>query len=170
MRIVFIPPSEDDFKSLFLSVPLHKGGGLSDINVFQPRHHTISPRTRKGGGIFSFLARRVLPFIIKAAKPSAKTFATSVLKDAISGDTPIKHSIKKHGIKALRETGIKMLSGSGRITKKKKKRRSNLVLKTLPTRIKKKKYSAGRYKKDIFDIIWLVYVQPLLEQHLPSRD
>ena len=154
MRIAFIPPSEDYFKSLFLSTPLHKGGGLSDINIFQPRHHTVSPRSRKGGGIFSFLAKKVLPFIIKAAKPSAKTFATSVLKDAITGKTPIKDSIKKHGIKAVKETGMKMLTGSGRVTKKKKK--SAPVLKALRTRVKKKKYSAGRYKKDIFDIIWLV--------------
>ena len=152
MRIVFIPPSEDDFKSLFLSTPLHKGGGLSDINIFQPRQHTISPRSRKGGGIFSFLAKKVLPFIIKAVKPSAKTFATSVLKDVITGKTPIKQSIKKHGIKAVKETGMKMLTGSGRIIKKKK---SKQVLKTLRSRVKKK-YSAGRYKKDIFDIIWLV--------------
>ena len=152
MRIAFIPPSEDDFKSLFLSTPLHKGGGLSDINIFQPRHHTVSPRSRKGGGIFSFLAKKVLPFIIKAAKPSAKTFATSVLKDVITGKTPIKQSIKKHGIKAVKETGMKMLTGSGRIIKKKK---SKQVLKTLRSRVKKK-YSAGRYKKDIFDIIWLV--------------
>ena len=88
------------------------------------------------------------------AKPSVKTFATSVLKDAITGKTPIKQSIKKHGIKALKETGMKMLSGSGRITKKKK---SIPVLKALWARLKtnKKKYSTGRYK-DIFDIVRLV--------------
>ena len=35
MRITFIPPSENEFKLLFTSSPLHKGGGLDAINIFQ---------------------------------------------------------------------------------------------------------------------------------------
>ena len=112
MRISFIPPSEHDFKVLFSSTPLHKGGGLDNISVFQPRRSTHARGNRRGGGIFSFIAKRVLPFIFKAAKPSAKTFVSSVVKDAIKGKRPIKQSLKKHGIKALKDTGLKLLSGS----------------------------------------------------------
>ena len=74
MRITFIPLSEDEFKLLSTSSPLHKGGGLDDINIFQPKQTFLMQRSRRGGGILSFLAKRVLPFIFKAAKPSAKTF------------------------------------------------------------------------------------------------
>ena len=110
MRISFIPPSEHDFKVLFLSTPLHKGGGLDDINVFQPRRSMHACRNRRGAGIFSFMAKRVLPFIFKAAKPSAKTFISSVVKDAIKSKRPIKESLKKHRIKALKDSGLKLLS------------------------------------------------------------
>ena len=38
-----------------------------------------------------------------------------------SSATPIKQSIKKHGIKALKDTELKLLSGSGKIKKKEEK-------------------------------------------------
>ena len=122
MRITFMPPSEHEFKMLFLSTPLRKGGGIQDISVFQPKYSSLSRKSRKGGGIFSFLTKRVLPFIFKAAKPSAKTFISSVVDDVTTGKRPIKQSIKKHGIKALKDTGIKLISGSGR------KKKNNLQL------------------------------------------
>ena len=90
MRVAFIPPSEHEFKTLFLSTPLRKGGGLDDINIYQPKYPPTTVRYRKGGGIFSFLAKRVLPVIFKAAKPSAKVFAKSVMEDALSGKKIIK--------------------------------------------------------------------------------
>ena len=126
MRISFIPPSEYEFKVLFSSAPLHKGSGLDDINIFQPKRFYHTPWNRRGGGIFSFIAKRVLPFIFRVAKPSAKEFVSSVVKDTIKGKRPIKQSIKKHGIKALKDTGLKLLSGSGKITKRRKKRRKLL--------------------------------------------
>ena len=95
MRISFIPPSEYEFKVLFSSTPLHKGSGLDDINIFQPKriHHSVG--NRRGGGIFSFIAKRVLPFIFKAAKPAAKQFVSSVVKDTINGKKPLITIIKK---------------------------------------------------------------------------
>ena len=152
MRITFIPPTEHDFKMLFLSSPLRKGGGLQDINIFQPKYSTLSRKSRKGGGIFSFLAKRVLPFIFKAAKPSAKTFISSVVDDVTSGKRPIKQSIKKHGIKALKDTGMKLISGSGKV--RRRKRRNPLkTIKNKKIMKKKKKKVVRRYKSDIFDII-----------------
>ena len=118
MRISFIPPSEYEFKSLFSSSPLHKGSGLDDINIVQPKRFYHTPGDRRGGGIFSFIAKRVLPFIFRAAKPSAKKSVSSVVRDTIKGKRPIKLSIKNHGIKVLKDTGSKLLSGSGKITKR----------------------------------------------------
>ena len=154
MRISFIPPSEYKFKVLFSSSPLHKGSGLDDINIFQPKriHHSVG--NRRGGGIFSFIGKRVLPFIFKAAKPAAKQFVSSVVKDTINGKKPLKQSLKKHGIKALKDTGLNLLSGSGKIMKKRKKRRGKYK-----GRINNRKKSSNnrktrrRYKNDIFSTI-----------------
>ena len=156
MRISFIPPTEHEFNILFSHKPLHKGGGLSDINFFQPRQPSIPRKTRKGGGIFSFITKRVLPFIFRAAKPSAKEFVSSVVNDTIIGKRPIKQSIKKHGIKALKDTGLKLLSGSGKIIKKRKKTKTYFKKNINKINKKKKKKTINvkyRYKKDIFDMI-----------------
>ena len=153
MRISFIPPSEYEFKVLFSSTPLHKGSGLDDISIFQPKrlHHSVG--NRRGAGIFSFIAKRVLPFIFKAAKPAAKQFVSSVVKDTIKGKKPLKESLKKHGIKALKDTGLNLLSGSGKIMKKRR-----ITSKYLPINKMKKKNSNNRktrrrYKNDIFSTI-----------------
>ena len=161
MRISFIPPSEYEFKVLFPSSPLHKGSGLDDINIFQPKRFYHTPGNGRGGGIFSFIAKRVLPFIFIAAKPSAKEFVSSVVKDTIKGKRPIKQSIKKHGIKALKDTGLKLLSGSGKITKKKKRRKykGRIVSKYLRKNNNNKKKNTKktktrrRYMNDIFSSI-----------------
>ena len=163
MRISFISPSEYEFKVLFSTSPLHKGSGLDDISIFQPKrlHHSVG--NRRGGGIFSFIAKRVLPFIFKAVKPAAKQFVSSVVKETIKGKRPIKQSLKKHGIKALKDTGLKLLSGSGKIIKKERKRRrkykGRIISKYLTINKKKKKKKSNikktrrRYKNDIFSTI-----------------
>ena len=157
MRIVFTPPSEEEFKQLFLSVPLRKGGGVEDISVFQP-HLPYSQRyNRKGAEFFSFIsgiAKRVLPFLFKAAKPAAKEFGSAIVNDVIKGNVPIKQSLKKHGIKALKDTSLRLFKGSGRITKRKKrgvkKRKKKIKKKCIR---KNKKKTRTEYKSDIFFLI-----------------
>ena len=153
MRISFIPPSEHEFKVLFSSTPLHKGSGLDDISIFQPKRLHQSVGNRRGAGIFSFIAKRVLPFIFKAAKPAAKQFVSSVVKDTIKGKKNLKESLKKHGIKALKDTGLNLLSGSGKVMKKRR-----IISKYLPiNKIKKKngnnRKTRQRYKNNIFSTI-----------------
>ena len=153
MRISFIPPSEHEFKVLFSSTSLHKGSGLDYISIFQPKrlHHSVG--NRRGAEIFSFIAKRVLSFIFKAAKPAAKQFVSSVVKDTIKGKKTLKESLKKHGIKALKDRGLNLLSGSGKIMKKRR-----ITSKYLPiNKIKKKngnnRKTRRRYKNDIFSTI-----------------
>ena len=160
MRISFIPPSEYEFKVLFSSSPLHKGSGLDDISIFQPKRLHRSVGNRRGGRIFSFIVKRVLPFIFKAAKPAAKQFVSSVVKDTIKGKKPIKQSLKKHGIKALKDTGLNLLSGSGKIIKERRgKYKGRITSKYLTINKKKKKKNSNnrktrrRYKNDIFSTI-----------------
>ena len=105
--------------------------------------------------------RRVLPFIFKAAKPAAKQFVSSVVKDTIKGKKPLKQSLIKHGIKALKDTGLNLLSGSGKIMKKRRKRRRKYkgrITSKYLTMNKRKKNSNNRktrrrYKNDIFSTI-----------------
>ena len=143
MRILFTPPSEDEFKHLFLSSPLRKGGGLEDISVFQPK----GIPHRRGSGILSFIsgvAKKILPFLMKAAKPAAKEFGSSVVRDVLN-KKPIRRSLKKNGLKALKKTGMRLIRGSGKVTKTKKRRR------TVKNNKKKKKNTRGKYKRCIFD-------------------
>ena len=95
------------------------------------------------------MAKRVLPFIIKAAKPAAKEFGSAVIKDVIEGDKPIRKSLKQNGIKALKQTGLRLMRGSGRVHKKNKKIKK-LVKRNGSKRTKKR---TSRYKRDIFDMI-----------------
>ena len=90
--------------------------GFDHISIYQPKSFSQYSRNRRGGGIFSFIARRVLPFVFKAAKPAAKIFISSVVKDTITRKKKtFKESVKKHGLKALN-----ILNGAGKTRKKKK--------------------------------------------------
>ena len=44
---------------------------------------------------FHLYLKELLPFIFRTAKPSAKEFVSSVVKDTIKGKRPIKQYIKK---------------------------------------------------------------------------
>ena len=89
-----------------------------------------------------------MPFIIKAAKPAAKEFGTSVIRDVMEGKKPLRKSLKQNGINALKQTGIRLISGSGRV----KKTRKTLVINNRRKKKKKKKGICG-YKRDIFDTL-----------------
>ena len=82
MRVTFTPPSENDFKQLFLSSPLRKGAGLEDISIFQPKGIPY----RRGSGLLSVIsgvAKKILPFLMRMAKPATKEFGHSVVRDVI---------------------------------------------------------------------------------------
>lgn len=162
MRVVFAPPSEVEFKTLFLSEPLRKGGGLEDISVFYPSH-------RRGGGVFSAIAgiaRRVLPFLLNVAKPSVKEFGRSVLSDVVNDQLPLRESLKRHGVTALKSTGRRILNGSGRVARKKvgggvrrtlassAARRGNKKNKKKKKRMTNRRVkSRSKYNKDVYDLL-----------------
>ena len=126
MRIAFTPPTDGDFKKLFLSSPLVKGGGMEDISIFTPK----GMHYRRGSGVLSFIsgvAKRILPFLIRAAKPAAREFGSAMVKDVIRGKQPIRQSLKKNGIKAIKKTGLRLIKGSGKNIKKRRlKYKSNI--------------------------------------------
>lgn len=134
MRVTFIPPSESDFKKLFSLNKRVNGGGLSDIAVF-------NPSVRRGGGIFSTIARKVLPFLYKTVKPVAKEFGRAVATDVLMNGHSLKQSLKKRGVKALKKTGHKILSGSGGVKRNKNRQQ------------KKKKNNLKRTIKDVYSLI-----------------
>lgn len=140
MRVVFEPPTEEEFVELFL----HKGGSLQDIRVYNPYHQQIHPR---GGGLFSVLGgllRKAAPFLVKSIAPAAVEFGKGLLEDIGSGREPLKRAIKRRGIDALRGVGKKLVGGG-----KKQKNKKRLTCAT------KKKKRRGRkiYKGDVFSIL-----------------
>ena len=143
MRVIFIPPNENEFRKLFMSVPLRKGGGYEDISVFHP-----SPAYARGGGLFSTLtgiAKKALPFLIKNVAPSVKEFGKDVLHDMVKGETGFKSSLKKRGIKALKNTGERILKGGVNRSKR------NVKQKRLKKSSMKKKRRTN--KRDVYDLI-----------------
>ena len=148
MRVTFIPPSEEDFKRLFLSQPLRRGGGLEDISIYYPGR-------RRGGGILSAIsgvARKVIPFLFRAVSPSAKEFGKAVITDMITEKRPLRESLKRHGIKAARSAGLRILNGSGRvrnrsIRKKKKKKKGSKV------RNAGRRRRVESYKNDVYELL-----------------
>lgn len=131
---MFEPPTEDEFIELFL---LKKGGSLRDIRVYTPHSH---PR---GGGLFSVLGgllRKAAPFLLKTFAPAAVEFGKGVLDDVGSRREPLKQSVKRRGVDALRNVGKKLIGGG----KKKKKTKKRLTC---------AKKRGGVYKGDVFSMI-----------------
>lgn len=132
-RVVFLPPTEEEFSTLFRGSISHKGGGLDSIQTFVPptRYH------QRGGGFFSTIAniaKTALPFLFRAVAPSAVQFTHDVIKDVSTGERGIKNALKNRGVEALRGVGHRLLKGGGKKRRlkgtkgkkgKKKRRRSN---------------------------------------------
>ena len=119
MRIVFEPPTEEEFIELFFFPK--EGGSLKDIRVYNPYISTTHPR---GGGLFSVLGgllRKAAPFLMKTFTPAAVEFGKGVLDDIGSGREPLKQSIKKRGLDALRGVGKKLVGGGGKRRRRRRK-------------------------------------------------
>ena len=132
MRVVFEPPTEEEFIELFFFTP--QGGSLKDITVYSPR----------GGGLFSVLGgllRKAAPFLMKTIAPAAVEFGKGVLDDVV-GREPFKQSLKKRGLDALRGVGKKLVEGGGGGRRRKEIRRN-----------KKRKKNIIRYKEDVFSML-----------------
>ena len=69
---------------------------------------------------------------MKAAKPAAKEFGSSLIKDVVARKKPLRKALKKNGLRALKKTGLRSISGAGK-------------------KIKKKRKTCRKYKRDIFD-------------------
>ena len=137
-RVAFIEPTLNEYQLLFGGPTIKRnyatGGALKDIDIF------IAPprRALQGGGIFSSLAglvKRVLPFITKAVAPSAIELGQNVLSDLQQGKSNLRDSLKRRGIQALKSTGRRLVTGSGRIKKRNKKRKK------------------GSIKRDVFSLV-----------------
>lgn len=117
MRVNFIPPSVDEILFLISPPASYKGGGLSDIRIFNRSHI-------RGGGIFSFLtglARKAAPFLMRTLAPAVLSMGQNVLQDMQTGEHSFKKSMKKHGIESLKGVGRQILGGGKRRKKSKRK-------------------------------------------------
>ena len=136
MSVVFVPPSTYDFQKLLGGD--RYGNGLADISIFKPK---------RGSGLFSFIAKRAIPFLIKSVKPVAKNiiepvakeFGKSVVKDVVLDGKPLKQSLHRRGKRALKATARKLVTGSGRVTKK--------------TTWRRKRKKTTKHIKDIYSLV-----------------
>ena len=88
MPYSFVPPSTDEFDTLFLG-GTGRGGGFSDIKIFHPVQ-----RSRRGGGLFTFLgglARKAAPFLFRNVAPEVVKMGKSVLGDVIQEKIFARH-------------------------------------------------------------------------------
>ena len=150
MRVVFHPPTEAEFSTLFRSIVLHKGGGFDSIQTFRP----VSRYHQRGGGIFSTianLAKSALPFLFRAIAPSAVQFTQDVVHDVSTGERGLKGSLKRRGVEALQGVGQRLFKGGG----KKRKRKGVSKAAKRKNKNKKRKRASSCKKKtgDVFDLI-----------------
>lgn len=148
-RVVFYPPTENEFKTLLSSLPSSIGGSLSDIQTvkFAPpsRHH------QRGAGFFSTIAniaKTAMPFLFRTFAPSALKFTRDVIDDVSGGDRNLKGVLKKRGFEALRGVGSRIMKGG----KKRKHKRTPKDAKRKKKKIKKGRGCKGS-TKDVFDMI-----------------
>ena len=149
-RVLFYPPSEDEFSSLLGQIYYSSGSGLDNIRIAK-----FSAPTRlhqRGGGFFSSLAnlaKTAAPFLYRTIAPSALKFTQDVIQDVSSGQSGLKGALKKRGIQALKGVATKLMKGG----RKKRQRRSikKRVKKNLNT--KKRKKPCNKRIKDVFDMI-----------------
>ena len=124
VRVSYISPSTEQFALIFsIGGTVSRGGGVGDIRNFHSDVHY-----QKGSGIFSFLgniARKSIPFLTNYIFPEVGNLVKNVVNDVSMG-VPVKTAVKRHGVKALKNTGRRVI-GSGKQKKKKiKKRRRNI--------------------------------------------
>ena len=125
MRVAYITPTVRDFE-IILSNGISRGGKLSDIRYL--RNPQIYQR---GSGILSFLgglARKTIPFLMEHILPEAGNLYRNVGRDLNDGRS-IRSAMKKHGIRALKNVGKRVLGGKkkkkkGKISKKPVKKRT----------------------------------------------
>ena len=111
MRVTFIPLSIREFDILLKNENTFKarGAGVSDINVYIPRHN-------RGGSLFQMLAnlaRSAAPFLMRTIMPEGVNFAKNVVRDISSGQN-LRRTLKKRGIESLKEVGKKIVRGGAR--------------------------------------------------------
>lgn len=139
MRVIFIQPTEYEFRKLLSSNNVLKnsnGGALSDIKIFTP-----TPR-RRGGGFFTDIGRKIIPFLVKSVTPAAREFGSSVVKDLLINNKSLKDSVKHRGVAALKRVGRNMVGDSGGVLKS--------VKRNGRSKIKKKRKNAI---KDVYTLI-----------------
>ena len=124
----FTQPSVETYLKLFgdKSATINlRGGGLNDILIYRPE-------TRRGGSLFGFLKRAIIPLL----KPALLSFGTNVLGDLNQGKG-LKSTLKNRGVESIANLGKRVVSGGGRPRKRKQN--------------KKKKRVSKRFKYDIFN-------------------
>ena len=148
-RVLFFPPTEDEFSSLLGQVNYLSGSGLENIRIAKfPAPGRLHQR---GGGFFSSLARlakSAVPFLYRTFAPSALKFTQDVIQDVSGGESGLKGALKKRGVQALKGVATKLMKG-GRNKRKRKIKKKNIK----KVHAKKRRKTCNKKIKDVFDMI-----------------
>jgi len=112
MRVSYIPPDTSQFDVLFqLNNDSVRGAGIKDIITYSPQSHY-----QKGGSLLGVLSRvfqRTIPFFKNLIIPEIGNFTKNVA-DEYSTGVPLRHSLKRQGIKSVKNIGRKIILERGK--------------------------------------------------------
>ena len=152
-RVVFNPPSKDEFSRLLgkftIGTYSASGGALDDIQSIN-----FAPPTRlhqRGGGFFSTLAnmaKTAAPFLFRMIAPSALQFTRDVVNDVNrEGRSALRAFLRRRGFDALKGVGTRIMKGG-------KKKQKNKMRKKRKTGKRKSKVCKRKTRTtDLFDMV-----------------
>ena len=105
---------------------------MDDIPLYLPikRNYFGGVRRQQGRGFLSGLGnlfRRILPFAQKYILPSAAEAVQGIASDIVSGDTPLKQSLKKRSAAALKGMARSYINQTGTGRRRRQKVKTSVV-------------------------------------------
>lgn len=119
MRVPAPILDEKEFLRLVKENPvlLTSGNGIHDINIFRKKKR-ITQGDGFLGNVLTKYGPKIFPFLKKYIFPAAKQMGGDMLSDMRSGRSTLKKSLKKRGLQSLGNITRKVLSGEGRVRRR----------------------------------------------------
>jgi len=119
MRVPAPILDEKEFLRLVKENPvlLTSGNGIHDINIFRKKKR-ITQGDGFLGNVLTKYGPKIFPFLKKYIFPAAKQMGGDMLSDIGSGRSTLKKSLKKRGLQSLGNITRKVLSGEGRVRRR----------------------------------------------------
>lgn len=141
MRVQYIQLNEVDLDEILGPYNL-RGGGLSDINVYQPRGGSFF-------GVVGSILRRAIPIIKSLIVPELGTFAQNLTND-IGQNVNFRQSLRKNLVTSGKNIGRRLVGG--RRVRKKNIKKTNRKSKRKPAKRRRRKAVLKKKSRPVNDI------------------